>query len=260
MSSTRVSRVDVYAAKAKLYDRYRWSYHPAALDELLARVDLPQNARVADLGAGTGIFSAQLAGRGLRVLALEPDPVMACLAARRMAPFPAAQVVVGAAEHIPLAAQSLHLVCAAQAVHWFQPEPARSELRRVLRPGGWLALLRNTSPSSPLSAAVGAFHTPAHGVAPSHRAPGVDVPPGYYFGPGEFERFTFPFSYQQTWEAFLGALLSASYTPAPEQAGYAAFVAAAREVFDRFAVDGLLPGQGVTELLLGRAWQGGEIS
>ncbi|MBI4927375.1 MAG: hypothetical protein HY835_06395 [Anaerolineae bacterium] len=48
MSSTRVSRVDVYAAKAKLYDRYRWSYHPAALDELLARVDLPQNARVAD--------------------------------------------------------------------------------------------------------------------------------------------------------------------------------------------------------------------
>jgi len=58
--------------------------------------------RVADLGCGVGGDALALAAVGLRVLAVERDPVTAALAAHNLAPFPEAEVVPGAAESVDL--------------------------------------------------------------------------------------------------------------------------------------------------------------
>src|SRR4029077_18197365 len=51
--------------------------------------------------------------------------------------------ISGTAEATTLPDQSVDFITAAQAGHWFNREPARHEFLRILKPGGWLALLWN---------------------------------------------------------------------------------------------------------------------
>ena len=92
-----------------------------------------------DLGAGTGKLSAALAARGLAVTAV--DPAASMLDALRA---PGVERVVGTAEATGLPGSCADLVTAAQAWHWFEVDAASAEVRRLLRPGGVLALLWNT--------------------------------------------------------------------------------------------------------------------
>ena len=70
------ARADSFGAAARVYDARRPRYPVQLIDDLLM-----QGARtVLDVGAGTGIASEQLLGRGVNVLAVEPDPRMAAIA------------------------------------------------------------------------------------------------------------------------------------------------------------------------------------
>ena len=115
------------------YDRFRPSYPGDALEWALGSRPL----RVADVGCGPGKLTRHLAGRGHRVIGLDPSLTM--LQAMR-APLPR---VCAAAEALPLKSGSLDAVTSAQAFHWFDHSRAVPEMRRVLRLGGRLALLWN---------------------------------------------------------------------------------------------------------------------
>ena len=56
---------------------------------------------------------------------------------------PGVEALAGTAEAIPLPDESVDAVTCAQAFHWFRADEAVPEIRRVLRPGGGLALLWN---------------------------------------------------------------------------------------------------------------------
>ena len=58
--------------------------------------------------------------------------------------LPDTPALLGTAEEIPLADNSVDAVLVAQAWHWFNPARAIPELARVLRPGGRLGLVWNT--------------------------------------------------------------------------------------------------------------------
>jgi SAM-dependent methyltransferase len=72
------------------------------------------------------------------VVAVDPDDRMrAVLAARN----PGVRVLAGTAEDVPLPDGSLDAVVVSSAWHWFDPDRARAEIARVLRPGGRLAVV-----------------------------------------------------------------------------------------------------------------------
>jgi SAM-dependent methyltransferase len=130
-------RATSFAAVADAYERSRPGYPEDAVRWLVG--DEPRD--IVDLGAGTGKLTRSLVALGHRVIAVEPLPEMI---AHLCTAVPAATVVEGGAEAIPLAAGSADIVTAAQAFHWFDHGPALSEIARVLRPGGWVALVWNT--------------------------------------------------------------------------------------------------------------------
>jgi len=130
-----------FGAAAELYDRARPSYPPDAVGWMLGAT-----ARdVADVGAGTGIFSRLVASLGHRVTAVEPDPEMRVQLAATSDTF---RVVEGSAEAIPLPDHSVGAVVAAQAFHWFDNHDARTEIARVLSDGGVFAPIWNVRDQS----------------------------------------------------------------------------------------------------------------
>ena len=244
---------EVYTNKAKAYARYRWDYAPEALQTILEISGLGADAVAADLGAGTGIFTRQLARAAAQVIAVEPNVEMRHEAAVQLAEYPQARILAASGEHTTIDSHSVDLVSVAQAIHWFQPEPARSEILRILKPGGWLALLRNaTTGEDDISQAVSAISTAAYGAQEVHAAPAVRTAPGFYYGHEKYQRWIFPFQVEQTWERFIGSLCSASYLPDPSHALFPRFEQAAREIFERFSQNGKRVVCCVTELLLGQ--------
>jgi SAM-dependent methyltransferase len=133
----RDRRARSFGAVADRYARARPGY-PAAVVEWL--LEAAPGREVVDLAAGTGKLTEAIVEAGAPVIAVEPDGEMR--AALRVV-LPGVEALAGTAEAIPLPAASADAVLVAQAFHWFDPEPACTEIARVLRPGGVLGLAWN---------------------------------------------------------------------------------------------------------------------
>lgn len=123
-----------FSAVAEGYRRHRPGY-PAALFEWLAQ-SAPGRGLAWDCGAGSGQASAGLARHFQRVVAtdISGEQLARCHSGTSILPLRAR------AEAVPLATGSADLVTVAQALHWFALEPFHAEVRRVLRPGGVVAV------------------------------------------------------------------------------------------------------------------------
>lgn len=127
-----------FSSVADAYERGRPDYAPAVVGALAAELGLPHGARVLDLAAGTGKLTRALLAGGLDVVAVEPQAAMR----ERLAGIVGAERVRdGTAENIPLPDASVDAVTVADGFHWFDQPKALREIRRVLRPGGGLAVL-----------------------------------------------------------------------------------------------------------------------
>jgi len=118
------------------YDEVRPSYPDEVYDALDELSPLP-GAKVLDLAAGTGVATRQLLSRGAEVVAMDPGMPML---RRLKAHSPTVAAVAGRAEQLPFGADVFDVVCCATAWHWVDAAAAVQEVRRVVRPGGLLAL------------------------------------------------------------------------------------------------------------------------
>jgi SAM-dependent methyltransferase len=124
------------------YDAVRPDYPAQLFDALESAMGQPLlRAEVLDIGAGTGISSRALAGRGAKVVAVDPGfGVLSLLHARST---DRVKAVVADGNALPLRDGLFDLVTYAQSFHWLDPETAASEAVRVLRPGGVIAMWWN---------------------------------------------------------------------------------------------------------------------
>jgi SAM-dependent methyltransferase len=132
---------ETFNQAAELYDRARPGYPPALFEDLVELADLGPDARVLEIGCGTGQATLPLAERGYAVLAVELGAGMAAVAQRKLARFSSVEVVVATFEDWPLPSQPFDLVLAATAFHWLDPAVRISKSAAALRHGGALATI-----------------------------------------------------------------------------------------------------------------------
>jgi 2-polyprenyl-3-methyl-5-hydroxy-6-metoxy-1,4-benzoquinol methylase len=130
---------EVFCQRAENYAKYRPPYPPDAISQILQGFDDLSQITVVDVGAGTGIAACQLADRGGRVIAIEPNPDMRAAAISH----PLVEYRDGVAEQIALPDASVDLVTCFQSFHWLNPNSALLEFRRILKPMGKLAIAWN---------------------------------------------------------------------------------------------------------------------
>jgi SAM-dependent methyltransferase len=187
---------------------------------------------IVDVGAGTGIWTALLAGRGREIIALEPNAAM-----RAAAPsLPGVTWAGGTAEATGLADASAALVTVAQAFHWFRADEALREFARVLVPAGRVALVWNRrSITDPFTLG---YREAILSVGAETAAERMPFDPGVFVGIFEEpERHAFPHAQELDRAGLHGRARSASYVP---KEGPRAEELGARldALFDSYAADG----------------------
>ena len=125
---------DHFSGHAADYARYRPRYPASLYADLAARCERHELAW--DCGTGNGQAAVGLAAHFDRVVATDASAEQIAQAA----PHERVAYHVAPAAHSPLAAAAADLVTVAQALHWFDVEAFYAEVRRVLTPGGVLAV------------------------------------------------------------------------------------------------------------------------
>ncbi len=137
--------------------------------DLLDAAEVSAGVRVLDVGTGPGTVAAAAAARGAKVTAVDAEPTMVELA---RAAVPAADSRVAVLPNLPFGDGEFDAVVGNFVLnHVGQPRSALNELRRVVRPGGWVALTIWPTPSAPGQSLIGRAVQAAGAQRPSHLPP-----------------------------------------------------------------------------------------
>jgi SAM-dependent methyltransferase len=236
------------------YARARPGYPPALVAWLLHEAGIARGAAVADLGSGTGLFARELLAAGCVVYAVEPNAAMRAAAEQALDGAPGLISIAGTAEQTGLAERSVALVTAAQAYHWFEPDAARDEVRRILVPDGCAALIWNVR--SLVSAFARDYETllleycPDYAAGQPHQASQAEI--AAFFGREALRAARFDYVQRLNYEALEARLLSSSYTPKADDRLRTPLLAALRELFERHSQDGIVRFEYDSQIFLGR--------
>jgi SAM-dependent methyltransferase len=232
-----------FTDRVKTYVRARPSYPPEALDLLAASCGLVPQAAVADVGSGTGILTRLLLDRGTTVYAVEPNAAMRAAAEAALGGEPGFTSIAATAEATTLPDRSVDLITAGQAFHWFDPELTRREWIRILRPGGWVALIWNDRRAigTPFLEAYEQL-LQTHGTDyanVNHRRISEDNLQAF-FGAEPLQRATFPYRQTLDLPGLQARLVSSSYTPAPGHPDHAEMLTGLAAIFAAHQTGGLV--------------------
>jgi SAM-dependent methyltransferase len=135
--------IERFSNRVENYVKYRPTYPDEMFEVFANAMNWTPGSVVADVGSGTGLSAKPFLEKGNRVLGVEPNAEMRRAAEGFLKRFPRFESVDGTAERTNLAKSSTDLVIAAQAYHWFDAQKASEEFKRILKPGGFVALIWN---------------------------------------------------------------------------------------------------------------------
>jgi SAM-dependent methyltransferase len=127
---------------ADLYDAVRPGYPDDLVNDVCSILPGP-NARMLEIGCGTGQATKPFARRGCKITAVEPGLRLAAIAARNLASFPNVNINAVTFEDWPIHEGSFDMVMSATAFHWVSPEARYTKTAQALTHGGWLAIYWN---------------------------------------------------------------------------------------------------------------------
>lgn len=247
-STTRFSdRVDNYI-------KYRPHYPRQILDYLKAQNVLADDSVIADIGSGTGISTELFLKNGNTVYAVEPNREMREAAERLLSGYKNFISVNGTAESTTLLNESIDLIIAGQAFHWFDIQKAITEFKRILKPGGNTVLMWNVKKldSTPFMTEyenmLMTFGTDYKKVR--HENLGDDIFKTFYTNSCDIK--TFPNEQVFDFEGLKGRLLSSSYAPNEQSEDYKPMIIELERIFNKHSKNGRITFDYITRVYSGK--------
>lgn len=250
MSKNTISR---FLNRAEDYDKYRPRYPIALIEHLRHTVPLSPGAAVADIAAGTGIFTELLTHWDNPIYVVEPNEEMMIKAKSRLRGKANCEFISGIAESTGLSAGSIQLILAAQAFHWFDPQKTKAEFIRIGSAHAYVGIIWNkrqtgTPFEQGYESLLQTYGTDYLKV--SHSAVGQSEIDSFFF-PGQAELSIFPHTDWLTYEAARGRVASYSFMPKPTSGAFAKVERALHHLFEREQQDGLVSLSYESRLYLG---------
>ena len=213
---SHLDSTDRFSHRVDDYVRYRPDYPAQLLDWLKTEHGVETDWLVADIGAGTGIYTRYFLDAGFDVVAVEPNIAMRTSCEKWLGEENRLRIVDGKAEQTTLDDASVDLIAAAQAFHWFNVNTIKMEWARILRPRGLAAVYWNTRRLEGSQFLEGYeellleycddYSTIAERYAD-------DATMQAWFGKGFRGMASFPHSQMLDYKALRGRLMSCSYAP-----------------------------------------------
>ena len=125
---------------AQLYEASRLGYPSDIVEFAVETAGVGAGSDVLEVGCGTGQLTESLARHGFSLTAIDIGPSMIA-ATRRRLDGSAISLQVSSFEDFAAGDASFDLIVSGTAFHWVDPEVRFRKPARLLRPGGWLALL-----------------------------------------------------------------------------------------------------------------------
>lgn len=255
MSRPDLDSTKRFSSRVADYVKYRPGYPPQLVDLCRTEMGLTPESIVADIGSGTGISTELFLKNGNNVYGVEPNADMRAAAEQLLSSrYPNFRSIAGTAEATTLPNAAVDLIVAAQAFHWFDKAAASRQFRRVLRPGGHIAIVWNDrkTTGSPLLAGydqllctlatdykqVSKTTTSVEDLQDVFRVP--------------FRRLAFPNEQRFDFAGLKGRAMSASYSPLPGNPAHEPFVAGLQALFETHQCDGHVMFEYETEVFFGR--------
>jgi SAM-dependent methyltransferase len=142
-------RRDLFRGTAGYYDRFRVPYPKTLISDLSQQASATGSGALLDLACGTGQLTFALHERFAQTWAVDQEPDMIEVVARKAAATGASiRTTVASAEDLDVPAGTLDLVVVGNAFHRFPRDVVAPRVLRWLRPGGHLALVWGGGPEA----------------------------------------------------------------------------------------------------------------
>ncbi len=125
----------------ELDDRARPSYPTQVFDDLTALSELSANARIVEIGCGTGQATLPLAERGFAIMCVELGEQLASFARRKLARFPSVDVINSDFEDWQPQHAEFDAIVAFTAFHWIDSEVRYVKAAELLHERGKLGIV-----------------------------------------------------------------------------------------------------------------------
>lgn len=236
------------------YIKFRPDYPVEILSFLKQKGFLKNESVIADIGSGTGISAELFLKEGNVVFGVEPNKEMREAGERLLSGYKNFKSVDATAENTSLENNSVDLIIAGQAFHWFDKEKCREEFKRILKPSGIVVLMwndRRTDTTQFLQAYedfIKMFATDYLQV--NHKNIDEKIFNSFFKNHYKMESFL---NYQYfDLEGLKGRILSSSYMPAEGHKDFDFMMSVLKKIYTRFQEEGKVTIEYDTKIYYGK--------
>jgi SAM-dependent methyltransferase len=252
---SEIKATERFSSRVANYVKYRPGYPASLVDRMLALGLLSANTTMADIGSGTGLSSAIFLEKGFTVYGVEPNAEMRAAGEDFLKEEKQFVSVSGTAEATRLEDHSIDCIIAGQAFHWFDLEKCKLEFKRILKPGGHVALIwndRRHDSTDFLRAYEDLLKMFGTDYAKVNHRNIAEESFDAFFGKENWQTFT-EYNFQDfTFEGLKGRLLSSSYVPDENHPDTPFMLSVLKKIFLRYQDSGTVKFEYDTRVFFGK--------
>jgi len=238
-----------FSSRVENYIKYRPNYPSQIIQYLKEQKILTKDSIIADIGSGTGILSELFLKNNNIVYGVEPNINMKQAAEELLKNYPNFISYNGSAELTGLYSNSIDLIVAGQAFHWFKVDETKNEFKRILKPDGYVALIwNNRRKSGPYFSGEYENFLLKYGTDYTEvRKNEKNVEKFFTYKKNSF------YNYQDLdYDGLKGRLLSVSYIPLKDHPNFLEMLGELKELFNKYQKRGIIRIEYDTEIYYGQ--------